>query len=89
MTAPNDGWIAVHAFQADGKLIVNQVVGTAQVRAGTSTNVQVTLNESFKPGDMFCAVALHQPVNIKLVLLSRRYGKGKERLCASHCTPRS
>lgn len=51
VTAPNDGWIAVHAFQADGKLIVNQVVGTARVPAGTSTNVAVTLNESFKPGD--------------------------------------
>lgn len=51
VSTPNDGWIAVHAFQADGKLIVNQVVGVTQVPAGTSTNVSVTLNESFKPGD--------------------------------------
>lgn len=51
VTTPNAGWIAAHAFQADGKLIVNQVVGVTQVPAGTSNNVVVALTESFKPGD--------------------------------------
>lgn len=51
IVAAVDGWIAVHAFEADGKLIVNQVVGETPVKAGTNRDVVVTLNESFNPGD--------------------------------------
>ena len=46
-----DGWIAVHAFEADGKLIVNQVVGETPVKAGTNTDIKVSLDESFNPGN--------------------------------------
>lgn len=51
IVADVDGWIAVHGFQVDGKLIVNQVVGTTPIKAGVNKDVAVTLNEQFKPGD--------------------------------------
>jgi len=51
VVAEVDGWLAVHGFQADGKLIVNQVVGSTPIKAGVSKDVVVTLNESFNPGD--------------------------------------
>ena len=35
----------MHAFEADGKLIVNQVVGETPVKAGTNTDIKVTLDE--------------------------------------------
>jgi hypothetical protein len=46
-----DGWVAVHAFEADGKLIVNQVVGESPIKAGSNRDVAVTIDETFNPGD--------------------------------------
>jgi LPXTG-motif cell wall-anchored protein len=58
VVAMEDGWIAIHTVEANDKPVLNQIVGTAQVRSGTNTNVQVKLNESFQPGDRL-QVMLH------------------------------
>ena len=49
--APQDGWAVVHTLDAQGSPIANQVIGSTQVSAGTNTNVEIELTESFTPGD--------------------------------------
>jgi LPXTG-motif cell wall-anchored protein len=51
VVAAQDGWVAVHKFGADGKPILTPIVGQTQVKAGTTTNVKVTITEAFNAGD--------------------------------------
>jgi len=51
VVALQDGWAVVHTVQADGKPIVNQVVGSIEVKAGINTDVKIQLTESFQPND--------------------------------------
>jgi LPXTG-motif cell wall-anchored protein len=50
VVAAQDGWIAVHKNGPDGKLLLTPLAGLAPVKAGTSTNVVVKLDESFAAG---------------------------------------
>lgn len=58
VVAPQDGWAVVHTLDAQGSPIANQVIGSTQVNAGMSTNVEIELTESFTPGDQL-QVMLH------------------------------
>jgi hypothetical protein len=51
VVAPADGWVAAQTVAASGKLVLNQVVGTARVSAGDTRDVRVQLDEPFRPGD--------------------------------------
>jgi len=50
VVAAQDGWIAVHKTGPDGKLLLTPLAGLAPVKAGTSSNVVVKLDESFAEG---------------------------------------
>ncbi len=49
--AAQDGWIAVHMFDRDGKLLLEPLAGLTQVKAGTSRDVQVKLDPSLAAGE--------------------------------------
>ena len=49
--ALQDGWAVVHTLDAQGSPIADQVVGVAEVSAGTNTNVEIELSRSFQAGD--------------------------------------
>ena len=51
VVAAQDGWIAVHMFGPDGKLLLTPLAGLAYVDAGTRNNVQVKLNKAFNAGE--------------------------------------
>ena len=51
VVAPADGWVAAQTLSASGKLVLNQVVGAAQVAAGDTRDVRIRLAEPFSPGD--------------------------------------
>jgi plastocyanin len=51
VVAAQEGWVAVHMFGPDGKLLLTPLAGLTQVKAGTSSNVQIKLDKSFNVGD--------------------------------------
>jgi plastocyanin len=51
VVAAQDGWIAVHMFGADGKLLLTPLAGLTPIKAGTSSNVQVTLDKRVNAGE--------------------------------------
>ena len=59
-TAP--GWIVIHATNADGTPVVPDSLGHAFVNAGRNENVDVTISEAFKAGDLYVAM-LHEETN--------------------------
>lgn len=52
VVAAQDGWIAVHKMGPDGKMLLTPLAGLAPVKAGSSSNVVVKLDESFAAGAM-------------------------------------
>lgn len=56
VVANQDGWVAVQALEAQGKPILNLIVGRAKVRSGTNTAVKIQLSESFQPNDQLLLV---------------------------------
>ncbi len=51
VVAAQDGWVAVHMFGADGKLLLEPLAGLTQVKAGSTSNVQVKLDKAFNAGE--------------------------------------
>ncbi len=51
VVATQDGWIAVHMFDRDGKLLLEPLAGLTQVKASTSRDVQVKLDTSLEAGE--------------------------------------
>jgi len=51
VVAAQDGWLAVHMFGPDGKLLLEPLAGLTQVKAGTSSNVEVKLDKLFNTGE--------------------------------------
>ena len=58
VVATQDSWAVVHTVYADASPIVDQVVGMAQVKAGSNADVRIELTQSFNPGDQLM-VMLH------------------------------
>jgi hypothetical protein len=51
VVANQDGWVTAHILQSSSKPILNQIVGSAPVGAGTHQNVRIKLSEQFSAGD--------------------------------------
>lgn len=51
VVAAEDGWVAIHRFGPDGKMMLTPLAGLAPVKAGTTTNLRIKLDASFKAGD--------------------------------------
>ena len=56
-----NGWLVMHPFK-DGKPVGEVYVGSTYIEDGTSSNVEITVDESPAPGTMFI-VMLHRDVN--------------------------
>lgn len=67
VVATQDSWAVVHTVYADASPIVDQVVGVAQVQAGSNVDVRIELTQSFNPGDQLM-VMLHIDEGSKGVL---------------------
>jgi hypothetical protein len=63
VTIPVDGWVVIHPSDAQGKFIEKDI-GHAPVKAGTNTNVSVTLTEEVKDGAKL-HVMLHEDTGAK------------------------
>lgn len=50
VVAAQDGWVAVHTFDANGQLVATPPGGLAAVKAGTTTNLSIKLDQSFPAG---------------------------------------
>jgi LPXTG-motif cell wall-anchored protein len=64
VVAAQSGWVAVHMFGPDGKLLLTPLAGLIQVKAGTHTNVRVKLDRSFKAGDKLMPM-LHVDMGVR------------------------
>ncbi len=51
VVAAQDGWVAVHMFGADGKLLLEPLAGLTAVNAGSTSTVQVKLDKAFNAGE--------------------------------------
>ncbi|HEX6291154.1 MAG TPA: cupredoxin domain-containing protein [Herpetosiphonaceae bacterium] len=51
VVAAEDGWVAVHKFGPDGKMMLTPLAGLAAIKAGTTNNLMVKLDETFNAGD--------------------------------------
>jgi hypothetical protein len=67
VVANQDGWVTAHTLQSNSKPILNQIVGTTAIQAGTHQNVRININEGFASGDTVLLM-LHVDKGTKNVL---------------------
>ncbi len=67
VVANQDGWVTAHTLQSSSKPILNQIVGTAAIKAGSHENVRIKINSGFSTGDKVLLM-LHVDQGAKNVL---------------------